>query len=79
MTPLKKSTLFYYSLADLPVAMALFPVMVFIPRYYSHDLGIPLATLAAVMLVSCFLYCARYKSYLYCIVMDIVLHDMLNK
>ncbi len=51
MTPLKKSTLFYYSLADLPVAMALFPVMVFIPRYYSHDLGIPLATLGAVMLV----------------------------
>ena len=51
MTPLKKSTLFYYSLADMPVAMALFPVMVFIPRYYSHDLGIPLATLGAVMLV----------------------------
>ncbi len=51
MTPLKKSTLFAYSLADLPVAMALFPVMVFIPRYYATDLGIPLATLSAVMLV----------------------------
>jgi Na+/melibiose symporter-like transporter len=51
VTPLKKSTLFAYSLADLPVAMALFPVMVFIPRYYASDLGIPLATLSAVMLV----------------------------
>ncbi len=50
MTPLKKSTLFYYSLADLPIAMSLFPVMVFIPRFYAHDLGISVAMIGSVML-----------------------------
>ncbi len=50
MTPLKKSTLFAYSLADLPIAMSLSVVMVFIPRHYSSDLGIPLVTVTAIML-----------------------------
>lgn len=48
---LSKATLFYYSLADLPIAMALFPVLVFIPRFYSKDLGIPVAVVGSVMFV----------------------------
>jgi Na+/melibiose symporter-like transporter len=45
---LKKSTLFYYSLADLPIAMSLFPVAVFIPRFYASDMGVPLTILATI-------------------------------
>jgi GPH family glycoside/pentoside/hexuronide:cation symporter len=45
---LKKSTLFYYSLADLPIAMSLFPVAVFIPRFWTSDMGVPLTLLATV-------------------------------
>ena len=47
---LKKSTLFFYGLADLPVSMALFPVMVFVPQFYTTDLGVPLAVAATIML-----------------------------
>jgi len=45
---LKKSTLFYYSLADLPIAMSLFPVAVFIPRFWTSDMGVPLTLLASI-------------------------------
>jgi len=45
---LKKSTLFYYSLADLPIAMSLFPVAVFIPRFWTSDMGVPLTLLATI-------------------------------
>lgn len=47
---LGKKTLFYYSLADLPVNMSLFPVLVFIPKFYSSDMGVALATGAAIIL-----------------------------
>ena len=47
---LRKRTLFFYSLADLPVSMALFPVLVFIPKFYTSDLGVPLAVAATIML-----------------------------
>ena len=47
---LKRSTLFYYSLADLPVSMALFPVMVFIPKFYTSDMGVPLALAGSIIL-----------------------------
>ncbi len=49
--PLKKSILFYYSLTDLPVVMALFPVMVFVPKFYSSEIGVPLALTATILLV----------------------------
>ncbi len=49
--PLKRSTLFYYSLTDLPVAMSLFPVMVFIPRFYASEIGVSLATIGTIMFV----------------------------
>ena len=48
MERLKKSTLAYYSLADLPIAMSLFPVAVFIPRFWTTDMGVPLITLASI-------------------------------
>ena len=47
---LKRSTLFYYSLTDLPVSMALFPVLVFIPKFYTSDMGVPLAVAGSVIL-----------------------------
>lgn len=48
---LKRSTLFYYSLTELPVVMALFPVMVFVPKYYTSELGVPLALAANIILM----------------------------
>jgi GPH family glycoside/pentoside/hexuronide:cation symporter len=48
---LSKATLFSYSLADLPVAMSIFPVIVFIPRFYSADLGVPLAWVGTILIV----------------------------
>lgn len=47
---LKKSTLFYYSLTDLPVTMSIFPVLVFIPRFYASDVGVPLAVVGIIMI-----------------------------
>ncbi len=51
MSKLSKATLISYSLADLPVAMSLFPVIVFIPRFYSADLGVPLAWVGTILIV----------------------------
>ena len=48
---LKKSTLFYYSLTDLPVTMALFPVMVFVPKFYTSEMGVPLMLVANIILM----------------------------
>jgi Na+/melibiose symporter-like transporter len=39
---LKNSTLFLYGLTDMPVMMSIFPAIVFIPRFYSSDVGVPL-------------------------------------
>ncbi len=47
---LKNSTLFCYSLTQLPVVMALFPVLVFVPKYYTSELGVPLALAANIIL-----------------------------
>ncbi len=44
---LKNSTLFYYSLTDMPLTMSIFPALVFIPRFYSTDVGVPLAAVGA--------------------------------
>jgi GPH family glycoside/pentoside/hexuronide:cation symporter len=46
---LKKSTLLYYSLTDLPIAMSLFPVAVFIPRFYASDVGVPLTVVGTIL------------------------------
>ncbi len=47
---LPRKTLFYYGLTDLPVSMALFPVLVFIPQFYTGDMGVPIALAATIML-----------------------------
>jgi len=52
MQRLKTSVLFYYSLADMPVMMSIFPVIVFIPRFYSNDVGITVATIGTILLAA---------------------------
>ena len=47
---LKRRILFYYGLADLPVSMSLFPVMVFLPKFYTGDMAVPLALAGTIML-----------------------------
>ncbi|MBL6690723.1 MAG: MFS transporter [Pseudomonadales bacterium] len=47
---LQKKTLFFYSLADLPVTMALFPVIVFVPKFYTTELAVPMIIAANIML-----------------------------
>ena len=48
---LKPSTIRYYGLTDLPIQLSLFPVLVFVPKYYTSDLGVSL-TLAATLLLA---------------------------
>ena len=50
MARLKRSTLFYYSLTDLPVTLSIFPAVVFIPKFYASDMGVPLAVAANIIL-----------------------------
>ena len=47
---LKRTTLFFYGLTDMPVSMALFPVLVFIPKFYTSDMGVPLALAGSIIL-----------------------------
>ena len=51
MQKLKSSTLFYYSLTDLPVMMSIFPVLVFIPRFYASDVGVSLAAVGSYIFI----------------------------
>jgi len=46
---LKKSTVAFYGLTDLPVSMSIFPVVVFIPKYYTSDLGVDLVLAANII------------------------------
>jgi Na+/melibiose symporter-like transporter len=48
---LSKAALFFYACAELPISMALFPVLVFIPRFYGKDLAIPVTVIGTVMLM----------------------------
>jgi len=52
MQRLRNSTLFCYALVDVPVAMSIFPIIVFLPRFYNAEVGLPLATIGTVLLVS---------------------------
>jgi GPH family glycoside/pentoside/hexuronide:cation symporter len=49
---LKSSTLFLYGLTDMPVMMSIFPALVFIPRFYSSDVGVPLAMVGMFILIT---------------------------
>ncbi len=50
MARLKRSVLFYYALTDLPLMMSIFPALVFIPKFYASDLGVPLVVTANIIL-----------------------------
>lgn len=47
---LPKKTLFYYGLADLPVSMSMFPVVVFLPKFYTSEMAVPIGLVATIML-----------------------------
>lgn len=47
---LKRSTLVFYGLTELPVMMSIFPVLVFIPKFYTSDLGVPLGIASTIFL-----------------------------
>ncbi|MEM9622679.1 MAG: MFS transporter [Pseudomonadota bacterium] len=49
---LKNSTLLFYGMTDMPVMMSIFPAAVFIPRFYSSDMGIPLALVGTFILIT---------------------------
>lgn len=46
---LTRKSLFFYGLTDLPIAMSLFPVAVFIPRFYASDMGVPLVVIGTIL------------------------------
>ncbi|MGI9323572.1 MAG: MFS transporter [Pseudomonadales bacterium] len=50
--PLTRKTLFYYGLADMPIQMAGIPVAAFIPNYYGTDLGVSLAAVGTIWLLT---------------------------
>lgn len=50
--PLSRRQVIYYSLTEMPLSLALFPVLVFIPKFYGSDMGIDLATVAFIFLIS---------------------------
>ncbi|MGB0692491.1 MAG: MFS transporter [Pseudomonadales bacterium] len=47
---LPRKTLFYYSLADLPVSMSMFPVLVFLPKFYTSEMAVDITLAASIML-----------------------------
>lgn len=50
--PLPRKTLFFYGLADMPIQMAAIPVAAFIPNYYGQDLGLSLAAVGTIWLLT---------------------------
>ena len=50
--PLSRRTLFFYGLADMPIQMAAIPVAAFIPNYYGQDLGLSLAAVGTIWLMT---------------------------
>lgn len=49
---MNKKTLFCYSVTDLPVSMAMFPVMVFLPKFYTGEMGVSLTLAANIILLA---------------------------
>ena len=49
---LPKKHLFFYSLSEMPIQVALIPVATFIPNYYGADLGVSLVAVANVWLIA---------------------------
>ncbi len=49
---LPQRTLFYYGLANMPTEVAAIPVAALVPNYYGQDLGVSLAAVGTVLLLS---------------------------
>ncbi len=49
---LDRKTLFFYGLADMPIQMASIPVAAFIPNYYGQDLGLSIAAVGTIWLLT---------------------------
>ena len=49
---LDRKTLFFYGLADMPIQMAAIPVAAFIPNYYGQDLGLSIAAVGMIWLLT---------------------------
>ena len=49
---LSKKTIFFYGLTDMPVMMALIPLAVFLPNFYTSDLKLDLVMVANVLLIT---------------------------
>ncbi len=49
---LSRKTIFFYGLTDMPVMMALIPLAVFLPNYYTSDLKLDLVMVANVLLIT---------------------------
>lgn len=50
--PLKRSTLFFYGLTEFPIHITLMPMTAFIPNFYASDLGISLAVVGTIVLLT---------------------------
>jgi GPH family glycoside/pentoside/hexuronide:cation symporter len=50
--PLSRKTLFYYGLADMPIQMGAIPVAAYLPNYYGQDLGLSLAAVGMIWLLT---------------------------
>lgn len=50
--PLTNRTLFFYGMADLPVMLAVLPMMLYMNKFYASDVGIDLADLATILLLA---------------------------
>lgn len=49
-TPLNKSTLFYYSLSDLPIMLIIIPMAIWLSRFYTGDMALGLSAVANILL-----------------------------
>ena len=50
--PLSRFRLFCYGVTDLPLSFALTPVLVFVPKYYTSELGISLIVVGNILLIA---------------------------
>ena len=50
--PIARKTLFYYGLADMPIQMGAIPVAAYLPNYYGQDLGLSLAAVGMIWLLT---------------------------
>jgi GPH family glycoside/pentoside/hexuronide:cation symporter len=50
--PVTWRTKFFYGLSDMPVQMAIIPIAAFLPNYYGSDLGLSLAAVGTIWLVT---------------------------